>query len=183
MPRHLKLSQRELSFSEWILRDTNIQPKAVLHIKCLEGTWCALRIQCMLTVNVTLLFLAPPLSAHLFWWEINSYFHLSSSCLDLTVPEARGVGWMGWHFSNINPLFSQLVKISQSTHKGIAYTFFVQGVDWAVTDLWRLGLMMVSWLSFLPVGHRLFNRMTRYIVWQAETDGLALWSALFIMFI
>lgn len=126
-PQHLKLSHQELSFSEWILRDTNFQPKAVLHIECLEGAWCALSIQCMLTVNVTLLFLALPLSARLFWWEINSYFHLSSSCLDFTVPEARGVGWMGWHFSIINPLFSQLVKISQLTHKGTAYTFFCAG--------------------------------------------------------
>lgn len=51
---------------------------------------------------------------------------------------------MGWHFSIIHPLFNQSVKISQLTHKGTAYIFFfVQGVNWAVTDLWRPGLMTV----------------------------------------
>lgn len=156
----------------------------MLHIECLERAWCILRIQYLLTVNVTLLFLAPPLSAHLFWWEINSYFHLSSSCLDLTVPEARSVGWIGWHFSIINSLFNQLVKLSQLTHKGTAYTFLCVCREW--TEQWltfgALGWWL-SWLSFLPVGHRLFNTMTNYIVWQAKTDGLTLRSALFIMFI
>lgn len=51
--------------------------------------------------------------------------------------QGKGVGWVIWHFSIINPLFNQSVKISQFTQKDSMNVFHAgNGLSWLISRGW-----------------------------------------------
>lgn len=111
-----------------------------------------------------LLFLAPPLWAQLFWWG-NQFPPQIPLPIWTDCSQGKGVGWVICHFSIINPLFNQSVKISQFTCVLTVWTSFMQGMDWVD---WSLEAECLAW------GHKLSNTVTKQSMWQAQRDGIHL---------